>query len=212
MTSNKKFPKCEELGARIEEYFNLHTEKPYWTAYFEDAERLEQALSQAENKGKYEERDRNIKWLWNQDNALCDEFKKEFPRKEKEEMGMNLLVKAEQSVLDKVEIRKQKERNVQLEKELGEQVGRLNVCEEKSIAYERQLNKAERILNCATHHFTHKLKTCCVEAEILQLEEKLKTAKQDGAKAEQERILKRLDDADCQCCGDTERIKVELMK
>ena len=37
-------------------------------------------------------------------------------------------------------------------------------------------------------------------------------AKQDGAKAERERILKRLDDADCQCCGDTERIKVELMK
>jgi DNA anti-recombination protein RmuC len=46
----KKFPKCEELGAKIEEYFNLHTEKPYWTAFFDDAEKLEQALTQAENK------------------------------------------------------------------------------------------------------------------------------------------------------------------
>ena len=35
---------------------------------------------------------------------------------------------------------------------------------------------------------------------------------EQGKLAERERILKRLDDADCQCCGDTERIKVELMK
>jgi len=173
-----KFPKCLELGAEIEEFFNLHTEKPYWSAYFWNAEVIEQTLTQAENKGKYEERDRNIKWLWNQDNALCDEFKKEFPRKEKEEMGMNLLVKAEQSVLDKVEIRKQKEHIAKLE---------------HKVKYSHQMEDLLR----------DDYKKCELE---------LKTAKQDGAKAERERILKRLDDADCQCCGDTERIKVELMK
>jgi len=68
---------------------------------------------------------------------------------------------------------------------------------------EKERDKAEAILNCATHTFRHKLKTCCVEAEILQLEEELKTAqekksayweeikegcKQQGATYERERI------------------------
>ena len=43
---------------------------------------------------------------------------------------------------------------------------------------EKERDKAEGILNCATHTFKHKLKTCCVEAEILQLEEQLKTARE----------------------------------
>ena len=44
------------------------------------------------------------------------------------------------------------------------------------------------------------------------LQQGYKRGFEQGKLAEWERILKRLDDADCQCCGDTERIKVELMK
>jgi len=188
--TNKKLPKCEEYGLCTTPCIKCGL-------ICCSTSETEQALTQAENKGlengkrirKYEQK--NIR--------------------EKRIQGERSIKRGEIIILQESN-EKQKDRNVQFEMELGEQVGRLNVCEEKSMAYERQLNKAERILNCATHHFTHRLKTCCVEAEILQLEEKLKTAKQDGAKAERERILKRLDDADCQCCGDTERIKVELMK
>ena len=51
------------------------------------------------------------------------------------------------------------------------------------------------------------------EHEVERIKRKdYKQGFKDGAKAEWERILKRLDDADCQCCGDTERIKAELSK
>jgi len=51
------------------------------------------------------------------------------------------------------------------------------------------------------------------EHEVERIKRKdYKQGFKDGAKAEWERILKRLDDADCQCCGDTERLKVELSK
>ena len=46
--------------------------------------------------------------------------------------------------------------------------------------FEKERDKAESILNCATHTFKHKLKTCCVEAEILQLESQLKTAREEA--------------------------------
>jgi hypothetical protein len=44
----------------------------------------------------------------------------------------------------------------------------------------KEIDRLEGTLNCATHTFSHKLKTCCVEAEILQLEEQLKDAKEQG--------------------------------
>ena len=49
-----------------------------------EASKVEQALTLAFEQGKLagiaEERDRVIRWLWNQDNAICTDFKAQFPR------------------------------------------------------------------------------------------------------------------------------------